>query len=70
MPQLRRIWKQGHSDVISIPYYMLEQVHVRTGDYFEISVISDDAIMLVAKKKETVQHRVNAKGKPYGDRTN
>lgn len=68
MPVLRRIWKQGNSSVISVPYYMLEQLHLDIGDYFEISVISDEAMMLVAKKKEVVAHRVNAKGRPYDDR--
>lgn len=68
MPVLRRIWKQGNSDVISIPFYMLAQVHIGRGDYFEVSVISDDAIMLVAKRKETVQNRVQKNGRPFPDR--
>ena len=68
MPVLRRIWKQGNSDVISIPFYMLEQVGLSRGDYFDVSVISGDSIMLVGKRKETVQHRVQRNGKPFPDR--
>lgn len=34
MPIYRRIFKQGHSNVITIPEYVLDQLGLKIGDYF------------------------------------
>lgn len=65
MGKLCKLWKQGNSTVITVPFYMLDQLNLRTGDYMELTCVGQDYIMATPKKKEMVQHRVNDKGVPY-----
>lgn len=65
MAKLCRLWKQGHSTVIAVPFYMLDQLNLRTGDYLEVTCVGGDYLMCTPKKQEMVKHRVDASGKPF-----
>lgn len=46
MPIVRKVFKQGNSDVLAIPSYMLEAIGVNNGDSVVICSVSDLGIFI------------------------
>lgn len=65
MGDLRRIWVQGHSLVVSVPKWMATHMHFGPDDYMEMSMVDDTTIMVKLKRPYEISNRLSAKGKPF-----
>lgn len=52
MPVYRKIYKQGHSSVITIPAWAMDQLGVKDGDYFLFKVNAEHGIFLMPVTEE------------------
>lgn len=65
MGSLRRIWRQGHSCVISVPKWMCDHMAMSEGDYLELAMIDEVTIMCKLKRSYEIKNRIDGHGKPF-----
>lgn len=59
MSILRKIFKQGSSHVVTVPYYMLEELGLSAGDQVYLDRITDDSHKLIGFSIKSMSNKKN-----------